>query len=314
MTEGVGVTDRPSSFKPPRLSLSRRLLPFVVAAGLLFLIGRKIDFVAFFGTLREVNAPALIGFAIAWQIVLLAADALGNFVAYRRTMPSASYVDFYVFRGASYLPGMVNHHLGQAYMTYLQSKLMGIPLARMAGTTLVSYAGWLGCLLGCMTIALPFTDLPLGLIPVVLVTGTAYLVVVSIAPAFLRRFALLAPLFEAGFWGHARALVGRLPHLTVLVMGTWIAYRIFDIDIPLGTALVYLPILLVLVTLPVTPQGFGAREAAAATFFAAYVHGSTEAERIGRLTAATTAWGVSITLVGIALGVGCARVVNRRLA
>ncbi len=314
MTDGAEVSERPSAFKPPKLSLPRRVLPFVIAAGLLFLISRKIDFSAFWETLRSVNAAALIGFAILWQIFLLAADALGNFVAYRRTMPNATYADFYVFRGASYLPGMVNHHLGQAYMTYLQAKLLQIPLARMAGTTLVSYAGWLGCLLGCMTIALPMTDLPLGLVPVVLVTGTLYLVVVSVAPKPLRRFTLLEPLFEAGFWGHARALVGRLPHLFVLVMGTWVSYRIFDIEIPLGTALVYLPILLVLVTLPVTPQGFGAREAAAATFFSMYAHGDSEAERIGRLTAATTAWGVSITLVGIALGVACARVVNRRLA
>jgi hypothetical protein len=311
----------PQSFKPPTVSRLRRVLPFVIAALLLVLVFARIDFRAFWSTLARVNGWLLFGWALLWQLVLLAADALGNFVVYRRTAPSVGYRDFYVFRGASYLPGMVNHHLGQAYMTYLQAKLLGIPVARMAGTTLVSYAGWFGCLLGCMTVALPFADLPpsyvwlgtLG-VPVVLVSGVVYLVLVSRPPAALASSTLLAPLFEAGFWGHLRALVGRLPHLAVLVVGTWVAYRIFAIPIPLATALVYLPIILVLVTLPITPQGFGAREAAAITFFSSFAPGDSDAARAGALTAASTAWGVSITLVAVGLGVTCTRLLARRSA
>ena len=302
------------SMARPKLSPLRSALPFLVAGFLLWLLARKLDFDAFFETLAKVDPFALLGFAMLWQTVLLAADAFGNFVAYRRTMPQASYIDFYLFRGASYLPGMINHHLGQAYMTYLQARLLKIPLARMAGTTLVSYATWMGCLVGCMTIAVPFTDLPLGFVPVVLLCGGLYLLVVSRPPRFLRGVTLLKPLFEAGLGGHLRALVGRLPHLAVLVLGTWISFRLFGIRIPLGTALVYLPILLVVVTLPITPQGFGAREAASATFFAAYAPGATEPERIGSLAAASTGWAVSITLAAILLGVVCSRFVDRKLA
>ena len=66
-------------------------------------------------------------------------------------------------------------------------------------------------------------------------------------------------------------------------------------------------------TLPITPQGFGTRDALAAMFFARFATGESEAERLGRLTATTTAWGVSITLAGILLGIVCARVVQKRL-
>lgn len=296
-----------------KVALWRKLLPFGVAALLLAFIGRRIDWDAFFHALRTVNYVGLIAYAVAWQVGLLAADALGNFAAYRLTLPFVRYRDFYVFRGASYLPGILNHHLGQAYLTYLMSRLAKIPLARVAGTTLVSYAGWFGCLLGCVALALPWTELPLGIIPVILVAGVLYLIVIASRPARLAKIAFLSPLFEAGLKGHAVALVARLPHLGVLVLGTWSAYFFFDVHIPVGTALVYLPIMLMITTLPITPQGFGAREAFAATFFLRFAPGETQAEQIGRLTAATTSWGVSVTLVGVLIGIVCGRIVDRRL-
>ena len=296
-----------------KVSTARKVIPFLVAIALLAFVGSRIDFRAFVAALRGLDYVSFLAFAMAWQIVLLGADALGNYAAYRLTMPEVKLGDFYIFRGASYLPGMVNHHLGQAYLTYLMAKLAGIPVARVAGATLVSYAGWMGCLLGCVTVALPLSGLPLGYVPIILLAGIGYLVIVQLKPARLAKTTLFAPLFEAGLKGHAVSLVARLPHLLVLVLGTWCSYLFFGVDIPIGTALLYLPILLVATTLPITPQGFGTRDALAAMFFARFATGESEAERLGRLTATTTAWGVSITLAGILLGIVCARVVQKRL-
>jgi uncharacterized membrane protein YbhN (UPF0104 family) len=298
---------------PPKISALRQVVPFVIALALLAFVFSRIDFHAFVAALAGLDYVSFLAFALVWQIVLLAADALGNYAAYRLTMPDVKLVDFYVFRGASYLPGMVNHHLGQAYLTYLMAKLARIPLARVAGATLVSYAGWMACLIGCMAIALPISGLPLGYVPIVLVAGAVYLLIVHLAPERLARIALFKPLFEAGLRGHAIALVARVPHLLVLVFGTWASYSFFDVHIPVGTAMLYLPIVLVATTLPITPQGFGTRETLCAAFFVAYAEGSTDAERLGRLTASTTAWGVSITLAGIFLGLVCARIVSKRL-
>ncbi|NUP11385.1 MAG: hypothetical protein HOW73_35510 [Polyangiaceae bacterium] len=308
------VTAAPTESRPPtKISALRKVLPFVVATALLAFVASRIDFDAFVATLKSLDYVSFLSFAMAWQIALLGADALGNYAAYRLTMPSVRYTDFYVFRGASYLPGMVNHHIGQAYMTYLMSKLAKIPIARVAGATLVSYAGWMGCLLGCVALALPLAGLPLGYVPIILGAGVLYLVVIQLRPERLAKTTLLAPLFEAGLRGHAVSLVARLPHLLVLVLGTWCAYRFFAIEIPIGTALLYLPIVLVAATLPITPQGFGTRETLAAAFFGPFAKGASEAERLGRLTASTTAWGVAITLSGILIGLFCAHIVQKRL-
>jgi hypothetical protein len=282
------------------------VVPFVIAAVLLAVMFSRIDFGAFMAALAGLNVFTF--------LVLLGADALGNFAAYRLTMPNVKYTDFYLFRGASYIPGMVNHHLGQAYLTYLMARLAGLPVARMAGATLVSYAGWMGCLVGCVAVALPMTNLPIGYVPVILVAGVAYLAVVQIKPASLSKVTFLAPLFEAGLTGHAVALVARIPHLLVLVLGTWGAYEFFGVALPAGVALVYIPILLVATTLPITPQGFGTRETVAGLFFARYAGNGTEAEQLGRVTAATTTWLVAISLAGILLGVVSSRLVAKRLA
>jgi hypothetical protein len=296
--------------------LWRKIVPFVVAAGLLFLAFRNIDFPAFAAALSKLNYVAFLGFCTIWVLVLLASDSLGTLTAYRGSAPGVRFFDFYMLRGASYLPGIVNHHVGQAYMTYMFHKLFRLPLARMAGATLLSYAGWMGCLVLCMAVALPFSGLsaPIWYTPALLGAGVLYLVVIAAKPARLVKIGFLAPLFEAGIVGHAVALAARLPHLFILVLGNWVSFKFFDVHIPIGTAMTLLPIVLVAVTLPITPQGFGTRDMLSQKFFVMFALGATEPERLGRVAACTTSFGVAATLLGGLVGVIAMRVTNRRLA
>ncbi|NUO49063.1 MAG: hypothetical protein HOV80_09430 [Polyangiaceae bacterium] len=302
--------------QPPRAKVPfyKRALPFVVAFVLLGYVASQIDYRAFANALATLNYVPFLLYNASWCVALLAADTLGNFAVYRMTMPGVRWRDFFLYRGASYVPTLVNYHLGQGYLTYLMSKLSGVPLARMAGATLLMYATWMGCLLGCIAIALPFSSQPMGYVPLILGAGVMYLIVIAIHPKALARFTFLTPLFEAGLKGHAIALVARIPHLAVLLLGTWGSFFFFDVNIPAGTALIYLPIVLVATTLPIAPQGFGTREALSVLFFSSFAAGSTEAERNARVAACSTSWGVATTLFAVILGVICGRIVSRRLA
>jgi hypothetical protein len=298
-----------------RPSIVRTLVPFAVAAVLLWFLARRVDRAAFVGAIASLEVGPFVAFVAAWGTALLAADALGNRAAYRAAMPSVRWRDFFVFRGASYLPAVVNHHLGQAYMTFLFAKLARVSLVRMAGATLVAYVTWIGCLVACVALALPLTDVAGRLVftGVGLGAGLGYLGLLAVRPAALARTTLLAPLFEAGVEGHLRAMLARLPHLAVLVLGNWGAFAFFDVRIPAGVALVYLPILLVATTLPITPQGFGTRDTAAQLFFTAHALGATHEERTSRLAACTLVWGVGQMLIAVVLGALCSRVVDARL-
>jgi hypothetical protein len=295
LADPIGAEARPQP-------LWRRLLPFGLAIALIAFVVSRLDYRAFVAHLAAVNAKAFLLFGVVFVLALLSADTFATVIVYRRTIAKVRLRDFWILRGASSLPSLLNHHLGQAFITYFLSRGYGVPLARVAGTTLLVYASWMGCLLGFGSVAIWLNHKPLGWIAVVLGTGVLYLIVLAVRPARLARTKLLAPLFEAGISGHLIALAARIPHFIVLFLGTWVPFLFFGIDIPIAAAVVSIPILMVVVTLPLTPQGFGSRELVAAFFFERFAPGATHDERLAALAAATMSWGVVFTLVEAVIG------------
>lgn len=293
--------DLAESASPPR-PWWRNALPFALAAALIALALSRLDLRAFVAHLAAVNVPGFALFTVAFVFALLTADTFATVILYRRVVARVSFKEFWVLRGASYLPSMINHHLGQAFITYFLARAHRVSLARVAGATLLVYASWTGCILLLGSVALFLNHKPLGTIALVLGTGVLYLLVLAIRPSRLARVPLLAPLFEAGIPGHLAALAARLPHFVVLFLGTWLPFWFFGVRIPVSAAAAYVPILMIVVTLPLTPQGFGSRELVAAMFFERFAPGVTHDERLAALAAATMSWGVAITLVEALVG------------
>lgn len=292
----------------------RRVGPFVLALGLVSVAFSRVDLDAFTRSLGRVDLARLIAVSVAFSVGLLLADGVATVPLYRRLVGPVTYRDFVVFRGASYLPSLVNHHVGQAALTWFLARGCGLPLWRVAGATLVGYASWGGCLLGAGCLALIFSGEPIGWLALPLGAGVAYLALLAWSPDALARRELLAPLFEAGVAGHLVALAARLPHMAVMFFGTWASFELFGVDIPLAMALRYIPVLMVALTLPITPQGFGTRDAVAALLLADYAAGATTQERLSSVLAATTSWGVITTCWEALIGLGCARLAAQRLA
>lgn len=280
----------------------RRALPFVVAAALIGLCLARVDRVAFLAALGRVDHLRFGLAALATVIALLLADCFATLVVYRQVTPALGYAELLAARGASYLPALLNHHVGQAYMVYRLAKTHRVPLARMAGATLVVYATWIGTVLGLGTLAMARMGKPLVFTLAPALLGLFYLLIIALEPRWLRRATLLSPLFEAGVKGHLRGLGARLPHALVLCVGTWAPFALFGVNIPFNHALADIPIIMVAATLPIAPQGFGTREVLSGVFFARFAPGGTEAERLATVVAAATSWGVALMLVEIAVG------------
>jgi uncharacterized membrane protein YbhN (UPF0104 family) len=88
---------------------------------------------------------------------------------------------------------------------------------------------------------------------------------------------VLAPLFDAGLGGHALAMVGRIPHVAVLVLGHWVALRAWGIAVPFTSALTIMPAVVIASVLPISPAGLGTTQAAFVYFFGSYAAGATPA-------------------------------------
>lgn len=282
----------------------RRVLPLVVG-GLLFLwVARRLDLAAFREAIARTNLPAFVGFAGLFSAALLLADVAATTRVYRRLGP-VRFEELLVIRAASYLPSIVNHHVGQAWLTYFLARAYRTPLARAAGATLLVYATTLGALFVFLLSAYPLNGgRTTWLGPALAAVGAAalgYGALLLARPGVLAARPLLAPLFEAGLGGHLDALAFRLPHVGVQFLGAWVPFLLFGVDIPLGDALALMPVLMFAVTLPVSPQGLGTRDALAVALFSSYAPGETPGERAAAIAATTLSWLVVLTLAQLAL-------------
>jgi hypothetical protein len=280
----------------------RRLLPLAIALVLVGFVVSRLDLQAFAVQLQRVSHPLYFGFVLVFVVALLTADAFATALIYRRSVAPVRFRDFFVLRGASYLPSIVNHHLGQAFITYFLSRAYGVTLWRVAGATLLVYASWMACVLGLLSLSFVLLGKPVWWLLGPLGAGVVYLALLGLRPQILAKRRVLAPLFEAGISGHLVAVVTRLPHLGVLFFGTWISFLFFDVRIPFSHALGSIPVLMVVVTLPITPQGIGTRDVLAAFFYERFAAGATEPQRLSAIAAATATWAVAVTLIDAALG------------
>jgi hypothetical protein len=292
--------ERPSLEPAPRPSFVRAALPFVVGGVLLLFVLGRLDYAAFFRHLGSTNYAAYMAFAVVFNASLVAADSLAIKHVYNRTICPASYRELLLLRAASYLPSLLNYHVGQGWLAYFLSKTYGAPLWRVAGATLVVYVTVFGGLFTITLVGLPlnYDRLPwlLPTLGAIGLAGLAYLLVLHLRPKFLASRAATAVLFELGVSGHLLALVYRLPHLMVLFVGTWVPFLFLGVDIPLTHALALIPALMLVVSLPVSPQGIGTRDVFAQQLFVSYASGTFE-ERSAAVAAATLTWACAITLV-----------------
>jgi len=287
------------------------VLPVLLAAGLVAWVLSRIDWDAFFRHLRDVNHLGLLAFVAIFLVALLTADTFASTHIYRRLVPDLRARDFWIVRGASYLPSLLNHHLGQAWITWFLARRHGVDLRRMAGATLLAYVTWGGCVVALGCVAMVATGVSAIWVALLLGAGFAYLALLALRPSKLATNSVLSALFDAGVKGHVSAMAVRLPHLVVLFTGTWVPFLFFGVDIPLIAALGTIPIMMVAVTLPLTPLGIGTRDALAATFFAGYASGPSEPERLAAVAASTATVAVVLVIVEAALGLALARRATR---
>lgn len=294
----------------------RRVVPFAIAASLIALVLWRIDHRQFLITINRTNVPLFLAFACTFTVGLLVADCIAGRYVYATLAGPIGLRDLIALRAASYLPGLLNHNIGQAWLTVSIARLCRTTIATVATATMVIYATTFACLLGLGAISLLLAPDRFPWLVVVLAAagcgGTAYCFVLATRPAWFVNGRMTAPLAQAGVRGHLVALASRTLHVAVLFLGTWLPFSFFDVNIPIADALALLPGLMVLVALPITPQGVGTRDLFAVHVLTVYAVG-TAGERETAVAAATLCWAIALTLVQIPLSLIMMRFVSSRL-
>jgi hypothetical protein len=293
---------------PPQLAARlRRWLPWIVGVAIIVVVASRLPYQKFQASLSHGPHLALALTEIAITLTVLVTDSLSTWVgliALKIRWPLARVA---AVRGVTYLLFLINYAVGQGGFGYYLHKA-GEPPLRAAGATLFLIGTNLACLL-LLTLAVWIGIDARGDNPALwwtLVIGSAgfaaYLVVIALRFPVLAQRQLLAPLFEAGLRGHALAVVGRLPHVVVIVLSYWVAMEVWGIHVPFATAATLMPAVALAAVLPISPAGLGTTQAALVYFFRDYAAGATADDR----SAAVLAFGI----VHFVYGVGAAVLVG----
>ncbi|MGE0326173.1 MAG: lysylphosphatidylglycerol synthase domain-containing protein [Polyangiaceae bacterium] len=275
----------------------RTALPFVLAVLLLIWVLHRSGWQELKGALGQTNFLVFFLFSFTLQILSLLADSYATTYVYRQTVCPVRFREMVVIRGASYLPSMLNHNLGQAWLTYVISKRYSAPLWRVAGATLLVYGTNLAGLLLLCALALPFNGARVPWLgPVVAIAtlaGLVYFALLKWGAGLLSRWQATAPLVEIGVSGHLKAIAVRIPHVAALFLSTWLVFWFFGVWIPPGAALAYVPVLMMVAAMPLTPGAIGTRDAVALGLLAEF---ATGAHGVSAIAATTLSWFVMLNI------------------
>jgi len=209
-----------------------RILPWAVTLALLFYVFHGMSFA---------QMKTALGSAASWTVPVLALLVLGVYLgdsfAIWKTfgwfVTRLSFREVLVVRGATYLLALVNYTVGQGAIVYFVNRSRGVPLLRGTAAVLLVMGINILLLLVFASIGLLVApDLPPALRRIMFGAYGAlavYSCLLVLRPRWLTSRPVFDVLFAAGVSGHLRALLVRVPHLSVLMVFTYTSLRAFGV-------------------------------------------------------------------------------------
>jgi hypothetical protein len=253
--------------------------------------------------------------AIPADAVLILAVYLADSFAIKKTfgwfVAPLSFREVLIVRGATYLLALINYTVGQGAIIYFVNRSRGVPILRgTAAVLLVMGVNILVLLVLASAGLLMTTDVPpiLRLVVLIAYGGLAgYIALVAWKPRWLASRPIFDVLLSAGVSGHLRAMAVRLPHILTLMVLSWVSLAAFGVVVPIGKAVLCLPIVYFVAVLPISFQGLGTSQAMLIHFFAVYAPGKTDEPRWAAILASSLVCQAIALAIQLTIGLFCMR-------
>jgi hypothetical protein len=294
----------------------RRSWPWLVGVAILAAVATRVPLTEFRAALGHGPHLRLAMINVLINVAVLGTDSVATWLGLIALRLRRPFTHVLAVRGATYLLFVVNYAVGQGGFGYYLHR-SGIAALRAVGATLFLIGTNLATLIVVTAVAWAIrgSDAAGAAMSWTLVGSCAafaiYLAVIAGAPGFLVRRGVLAPLFDAGIGGHGLAMLGRLPHIAVIVLGHWAAMRAWGIDVPFAVGITVMPAVVIASVLPLSPAGLGTTQAAFVVFFRDYAAGATADERTAAVLAFAIVHFVYGVLASSAVGLVCAPFARR---
>lgn len=244
------------------------LAPYAVAGLVIAFISQRYSIGAIRAEMAKGQWLPLIPLALVTYFASLgwvaAADrlVLGGLLPPERT---PSYFSVAKGKAAAVVLHIVHYALGQGIYATWVARRTGLKLGQAGGLLLYIILAELGsvCLYAALVIALGRPAVPGVVLPTVLGIALAIIGTVLLVPSTrLERFGMLEIWAKVGRARGLGQLGIRLCQHATTTTATWLAARWFGLDIPLPVMLSYMPVILVVASLPINVAGFGAVQGA----------------------------------------------------
>jgi uncharacterized membrane protein YbhN (UPF0104 family) len=284
----------------------RQALPWLAVAALIAWQLHRVRLDDLRAALRHGSYLPLLAYVLLELVATLPADAFATREALAGAGVRRSFGELMLARGATYLLSILSYFASLGGIGVWVAR-GGVRAARATGAVLLMMvsSGIVLVLIACFGL---LADLPPDRRELlVLVIGAAL-------AGIVLYLAVIAPLFEAGIAGHARAVATRAPHLLLLALLHWGAFRVWGIDVPFLRGLALTPVVLLVSALPITPSGLGTTQVLQVLFFSAWANGATpEARAADVLAFSLVHWVFSLVWQG-GIGLACLALLRKREA
>ena len=98
----------------------------------------------------------------------------------------------------------------------------------------------------------------------------------------------------------------------MLFVGTWVPFEFFGVHIPVEQAFALIPVILLVLAFPITPQNFKTRDAVTLFLLTSFYDGTPAAARAA-IAASTISWGVLLTLIQLPLSLALMAAARKRM-
>ena len=244
------------------------LAPYAIAALVIVFISRQYSITAIRAEMAKGEWLPLIPLAFVTYVASLAWVAAADRTVLRGLLAedlTPSYLAVAKGKAAAVVLHIVHYALGQGVYATWMARRTRLNLGQAGGLIFYIILAELGsvCLYAALVIGIGRPDVPSAVFPLVLGVALAVIAAVVFLPATRsERFGFLQIWVKVGRARGLAQLGIRVGQHATTTTATWLAARWFGMDIPLAVMLSYLPVILVVGSLPINVAGFGAVQGA----------------------------------------------------
>jgi hypothetical protein len=243
--------------------------PYFITAAVLFFVLRRVSIDEIRQELSKGDGSWLFPIAMGVMLISLFLVSAADSLVCRSFLKKGRYFQFLRAKAASSLLDIIGYALGHGSYAFWIARVTDTKAGRAGGALLYIMAADLLAVTSIVTCALLFVDGEIG-------GGTIRTVVPAIALYLLfslisgpwkfmppkKKPPVLMPWVEVPRKIGFLQVMLRMCQIILFVSGTWLAAKTFGMPIPFSAAVTYMPVILLVTSLPINVAGFGVAQTA----------------------------------------------------